>query len=195
MRVASATFIVVAVESSHVPLRRGDLYSQTYCFSCTCVSRIQTSCCVKFCRPKVSYECMVYLWRVVRCVFRFLWRYIVSCAVTPMVLVVGFIWRSTATPVINNRIHYFARTSIKDTETYRLGYPVSLICYVAWKGRGVTCHSSSQGKADNPSLVDNYRFYANEIPSRPDGDLIDDIHERWWGQYNKLESHHGYIQW
>jgi hypothetical protein len=32
-------------------------------------------------------------------------------------------------------------------------------------------------------------------PSRPTGDLIDRVHRRWWGDYKKLEAHHGYIQW
>ena len=27
------------------------------------------------------------------------------------------------------------------------------------------------------------------------GDLIDEIHSRWRGQYSLLERHHGYIQW
>jgi len=32
-------------------------------------------------------------------------------------------------------------------------------------------------------------------PSRPLGDLIDRIHRLWWGDYKKLEAHHGFIQW
>ena len=32
-------------------------------------------------------------------------------------------------------------------------------------------------------------------PSRPSGDVIDRVHKRWWGDYKKLEAHHGYIQW
>jgi len=50
----------------------------------------------------------------------------------------------------------------------------------------------------DPPLSDaraNLDFYQNREPSRPDGDLIEDIHRRWWGQYDKLEVHHGYIQW
>lgn len=54
---------------------------------------------------------------------------------------------------------------------------------------------NSQGTEDNPNLNDNYRFYANEIPCRPDGAHIDDIHNSWWGRYDKLEHHHKYIQW
>lgn len=40
-----------------------------------------------------------------------------------------------------------------------------------------------------------YCFYANLIPSTPNGDLIDVILKEWKGNYNKLEAHHGYIQW
>ena len=52
-----------------------------------------------------------------------------------------------------------------------------------------------QGKEDDRTLKDNYQFYANEIPSSPDGDFIDMIHSEWMGQYDRLEYHHGYIQW
>ena len=41
----------------------------------------------------------------------------------------------------------------------------------------------------------NYQFYTNQIPSKPDGDLIDNIHKNWWGNYTTLERHHGFIQW
>lgn len=27
------------------------------------------------------------------------------------------------------------------------------------------------------------------------GDKIDNIHKDWYGDYDRLESHHGYIQW
>uniref|UniRef100_A0A6B2LB66 Opioid growth factor receptor (OGFr) conserved domain-containing protein n=1 Tax=Arcella intermedia TaxID=1963864 RepID=A0A6B2LB66_9EUKA len=59
-------------------------------------------------------------------------------------------------------------------EEYRSGYP---------------------GQIDNENMQDNYRFYIGEIPSKPDGDFIDKIHELWWGDVAKLEIHHGYIQW
>lgn len=62
----------------------------------------------------------------------------------------------------------------RDTEEYRNGYP---------------------GKDDHPNWDDNYRFYMNQIPSKPDGDYIDQIHVNWWGDYKLLEVHHGYIQW
>jgi len=41
----------------------------------------------------------------------------------------------------------------------------------------------------------NYLFYSNRSPSRPSGDLIDEIHAKWFGDYSLLEAHHGYIQW
>eukprot|EP01117_Protostelium_nocturnum_P014032 TRINITY_DN5301_c0_g1_i1.p1 TRINITY_DN5301_c0_g1~~TRINITY_DN5301_c0_g1_i1.p1 ORF type:complete len:273 (+),score=65.55 TRINITY_DN5301_c0_g1_i1:1-819(+) len=41
----------------------------------------------------------------------------------------------------------------------------------------------------------NYKFYSGEIASHPSGDFIDDIHRNWFGDYSKLEVHHGYIQW
>lgn len=48
----------------------------------------------------------------------------------------------------------------------------------------------------NPDDPDpNLQFYMNEIESRPDGALIDVMHEQWWGDFDRLEVHHGYIQW
>jgi len=41
----------------------------------------------------------------------------------------------------------------------------------------------------------NYRFYNGSIPSAPDGAFIDLIHRHWWHNHDKLEIHHGYIQW
>lgn len=39
------------------------------------------------------------------------------------------------------------------------------------------------------------RFFNGEIPSRPNGDFLERILEEWWGDYRRLELHHGYIQW
>ena len=41
----------------------------------------------------------------------------------------------------------------------------------------------------------NVAFYRNQIPSQPDGDFCDAIHQKWHGRYQVLEMHHGYIQW
>jgi len=48
---------------------------------------------------------------------------------------------------------------------------------------------------DNLSINENYLFYSGKIPSVPDGDYVDKIHANWWGDTEKLELHHGYIQW
>lgn len=41
----------------------------------------------------------------------------------------------------------------------------------------------------------NVAFYSNVMPCIPHGDLIDNIHTKWYGDYQTLEYHHGYIQW
>ncbi|XP_025086132.1 opioid growth factor receptor-like protein 1 [Pomacea canaliculata] len=61
-----------------------------------------------------------------------------------------------------------------DTKVYREGYP---------------------NKKDNPKLNHNLKFYQGTLSSCPDGDFIDNIHKKWWGDYDLLERHHGYIQW
>ncbi|GFO43740.1 UDP-glucuronosyltransferase 2a1-like [Plakobranchus ocellatus] len=69
---------------------------------------------------------------------------------------------------------FFLRAADRDTENYRLGYP---------------------GQEDNLRLNANLEFYQGKISSYPDGAFIDDIHNHWWGNYELLERHHGYIQW
>jgi len=61
-----------------------------------------------------------------------------------------------------------------DTQRYLDGYP---------------------GEPDDKSQTKNVDFYSNKRPSKPDGDLIENIHKKWWGNYGLLEAHHGYIQW
>eukprot|EP00667_Euglena_gracilis_P020532 EG_transcript_22257 len=61
-----------------------------------------------------------------------------------------------------------------DLAEYRAGYP---------------------GKVDNPTYTKNLRFYRNEIPFTPNGDLIDNFHKLWWGKYDDLERSHVFIQW
>ncbi|KAL6464448.1 hypothetical protein MHYP_G00267650 [Metynnis hypsauchen] len=41
----------------------------------------------------------------------------------------------------------------------------------------------------------NLKFYQNKIPSRPDGLFIQDFHQYWFHDYNKLENMHSCIQW
>ena len=63
-----------------------------------------------------------------------------------------------------------------DMDAYQRGYPGKL-------------------GLDDAAKDQNLRFYQNNMPSRPDGALIDTIHKKWWGRYGGLERHHGYIQW
>eukprot|EP01006_Ploeotia_vitrea_P055136 TRINITY_DN67964_c11_g2_i1.p1 TRINITY_DN67964_c11_g2~~TRINITY_DN67964_c11_g2_i1.p1 ORF type:complete len:225 (+),score=14.98 TRINITY_DN67964_c11_g2_i1:53-727(+) len=51
------------------------------------------------------------------------------------------------------------------------------------------------GKHENPKANKNVQFYSNEIRSVPNGDTIENIHTKWWGNYELLERHHGYVQW
>ncbi|XP_072522519.1 opioid growth factor receptor-like [Salminus brasiliensis] len=43
--------------------------------------------------------------------------------------------------------------------------------------------------------IPNLLFYQNKRPSQPDGVFIDEFHEDWFGEYDKLEWVHSYIQW
>lgn len=63
-----------------------------------------------------------------------------------------------------------------DAERYRNGYP------------GLEQQESS-------TAIANLEFYTGKIASAPDGDFIDNIHTSWKGEYDRLEVHHGYIQW
>lgn len=89
-------------------------------------------------------------------------------------------WSSEAEANASGRDHVAlaigARRATNDTSEY-LGY------------------ASHAGLADDPRKNANLDFYRNSIPSVPDGDLIDVIHSEWVGNYEKLEKHHGYIQW
>ncbi|KAH9933202.1 opioid growth factor receptor conserved region-domain-containing protein [Epithele typhae] len=48
---------------------------------------------------------------------------------------------------------------------------------------------------DDSSLNANLEFYLNMRRCRPDRLLIDELHEQWKEDYQKLEYSHGYIQW
>lgn len=45
------------------------------------------------------------------------------------------------------------------------------------------------------SANDNLLFYSNKLQSKPYGEHIDVMHKTWFGKYDLLERHHGYIQW
>ncbi|KAK7454035.1 hypothetical protein VKT23_011546 [Stygiomarasmius scandens] len=49
--------------------------------------------------------------------------------------------------------------------------------------------------SNNKSLKANLEFYSNLRRCRPDNLLIDEILEQWQGEYDILESRHGFIQW
>ncbi len=48
---------------------------------------------------------------------------------------------------------------------------------------------------NNSSYRKNLDFLTGKKKSQPDGDFIHNIHTEWFGNYRKLEIHHGYIQW
>jgi len=39
----------------------------------------------------------------------------------------------------------------------------------------------------------NYKFLLNQIPSKPRGRLITQIHREWYYDYDLLEEHHGHV--
>lgn len=41
----------------------------------------------------------------------------------------------------------------------------------------------------------NLDFYGDRIPMRPDNVTVSQFHRSWFGTYDKLEHHHGFIQW
>ncbi|CAF2850815.1 unnamed protein product [Rotaria sp. Silwood2] len=68
--------------------------------------------------------------------------------------------------------------------------------YSSWAQRDIAEYRSGYPDARQyPRIKDNYDFYINKICSHPDGDFIDNIHKKWFGDYRRLEIHHGYIQW
>lgn len=46
-----------------------------------------------------------------------------------------------------------------------------------------------------PGAGMNYLFYAGRVPSQPDHAYIQDFHEKWYGNWSRLEYEHGFIQW
>ncbi|KAF8555722.1 hypothetical protein OG21DRAFT_1507350 [Imleria badia] len=48
-------------------------------------------------------------------------------------------------------------------------------------------------QANDPSA--NYLFYLNRLRCQPDNLLIEEIHSKWYGDYDELEWNHAYIQW
>jgi len=50
-------------------------------------------------------------------------------------------------------------------------------------------------KQDDPTASDNLYFYSNSLRCKPDGLLIEEIHDQWFRDYYELEYNHGFIQW
>jgi hypothetical protein len=66
----------------------------------------------------------------------------------------------------------------------------------SWAGRDIAEYRDNYPNVRaNRNIHENYDFYMNNISSHPDGDFIDNIHKKWFRDYDKLEYHHGYIQW
>ncbi|KAJ8250328.1 hypothetical protein COCON_G00222500 [Conger conger] len=56
-------------------------------------------------------------------------------------------------------------------------------------------HNYPNYKEPRQSEYRNLRFYMNKIPLVPDGIYIEEILNKWRGDYEKLEHNHTYIQW
>ena len=54
---------------------------------------------------------------------------------------------------------------------------------------------AQKNAGNNERLRKNVDFYLGHIKSRPFGDYYQNIVENWRGDYDRLEEHHGYIQW
>jgi hypothetical protein len=46
--------------------------------------------------------------------------------------------------------------------------------------------SDYPGQRDDPSANDNLLFYQNELRCRPDGKLVNEIHQEWKGEYVQI---------
>lgn len=53
--------------------------------------------------------------------------------------------------------------------------------------------ASALDEQDKNSL-DNVNFYTGKISSKPDGGKIDAVLKNWFGDWDLLEAHHGYVQ-
>ncbi|KAF4093656.1 hypothetical protein AMELA_G00004260 [Ameiurus melas] len=54
---------------------------------------------------------------------------------------------------------------------------------------------STDDYLEDDEELPNLQFYQNNKPFYPDGVFIEDFHNNWFGDYNKLEYVHSYIQW
>lgn len=56
------------------------------------------------------------------------------------------------------------------------------------------------GNQEDSTILESYSqpnldFYRNRIPSKPNGDYIENILNNWFGNYHRLKNHTGYMQW
>ncbi|KAN0087531.1 Opioid growth factor receptor (OGFr) conserved region domain containing protein [Tylopilus felleus] len=54
------------------------------------------------------------------------------------------------------------------------------------------------GRPTSDPVIDpsaNYLFYLNQLRCQPNDMLIEEIHSKWYGDYDELESNHAYVQW
>ncbi|XP_028970032.2 opioid growth factor receptor-like protein 1 isoform X2 [Esox lucius] len=81
------------------------------------------------------------------------------------------------------------RNSARDMQRYRHDYPERTMNYYSIdQERTMNNYSSVQE-------MPNLQFYLGQRTSSPDGVSIDDFHNKWQGDYSKLERVHSYIQW
>ncbi|KAL3977860.1 mitogen-activated protein kinase kinase kinase MLK4 [Sarotherodon galilaeus] len=83
----------------------------------------------------------------------------------------------------NSNYYKFSRfeRAARDMQNYRHDYPNQM----------KTQHRKKNTNEDKPNL----NFYLGKKRSVPDGVYITDIHEKWYGDYERLEYVHTYIQW
>lgn len=73
----------------------------------------------------------------------------------------------------------------------RVGLDLTTVCFVAG-AEPLLVEISTEFV---PERAPNFLFYSNLAPSVPDGALITEILAVWADDVERLEVHHGYIQW
>ncbi|KAK9529454.1 hypothetical protein VZT92_013544 [Zoarces viviparus] len=91
----------------------------------------------------------------------------------------GKVTRTKRSAVYNYMFNRFENAA-KDMQNYRNDYP-SLV--------------RQQRRNHISDAEPNLQFYLGMKSSVPDDVFIDSFHTDWYGQYNRLESVHSYIQW
>lgn len=97
---------------------------------------------------------------------------------------------------------YFFRNHQSDISSEILPYLMIIIflvacaiVYLLYKYQ-VKKRKQSKTFEENPLIeFQNLAFYRNEIPSRPNGDYIENILTKWRGNNFILETNHSYMQW